>query len=98
MDVTFADDDLDQLEIDLSFDMSLPQGIVKAYRKRLQIIRSARDERDFYALRSLHFEKLKGPRQHQRSMRLNDQFRLILEFEGNGDNKQVRIAGIEDYH
>jgi proteic killer suppression protein len=45
----------------------------------MQYIRAASDERDFYALKSLHYEKLHGKRSHQRSMRLNDQFRLILQ-------------------
>lgn len=98
MDVTFADDDLDRLETDPTFNMGLAEGVVKAYRKRMQAIRAAPDERDFYELRSLRYEKLKGQRQHQRSMRLNAQFRLILEIDGNGQAKVVTIVGIEDYH
>jgi plasmid maintenance system killer protein len=31
-------------------------------------------------------------------MRLNDQWRLILEFEGEGTTKVVVVCGIEDYH
>jgi plasmid maintenance system killer protein len=31
-------------------------------------------------------------------MPLNDQFRLILEYEGTGSDKIVVIVGIEDYH
>lgn len=97
MEVTF-DDDLDRLEADPSYSMGLPEGIVKAYRKRLQVIRAAPDERDFRSLKSLHFEKLRGQRQHQYSMRLNAQLRLILAFDGTGRDKRVRIVGIEDYH
>ena len=98
MEVEFASADLDRLETDPSFGMGLPAALVKAYRKRLQGIRSAPDERDFYAMKSWHFEKLKGARQHQHSMRLNDQFRLVLEFRGTGRDKRVCIVGIEDYH
>lgn len=98
MDITFADDDLDRLETDPSFDMGLAEGVVRAYRKRLQIIRSAADERDFYALKSLHFEKLKGKRQHQHSIRLNGQFRLVLELDRGKGSKRVTIVGVEDYH
>ena len=61
-------------------------------------IRSADDERDLYQLKSLHYEKLKGDRSHQRSMRLNDQFRLIVELEQNGPEKVVVVVAIEDYH
>jgi proteic killer suppression protein len=98
MEVAFADDDLDRLETDPTFDMGLAEGVVKAFRKRMQMIRSARDERDFYAMKSLHFEKLKGKRQHEHSMRLNEQYRLLLSIEPSGEGKRIRILGIEDYH
>ena len=98
MEVVFNDHDLDKLETDSSFTKGYSEGIVKAYRKRLQGIRSAVDERDLHALKSWHFEKLKGQRQHQHSIKLNDQFRLVLEIEDSGRQKRIRIMGIEDYH
>lgn len=98
MEVDFADDDLDRLETDAGYGMGLPAGVAKAYRKRLQFIRAPGDERDFYAMKSMHFEKLKGNREGQRSMRLNDQYRLVLELVGAGPAKRVRIVAVEDYH
>ena len=64
----------------------------------MQVIRAAPDERTFYALKSLRFEKLKGPRAHQRSMRLNDQWRLILEIQPSTPGNIVVLIKIEDYH
>lgn len=99
MEVTFDDEDLDRLETDPKFTGGRPLFIIKAYRKRMQIIRAAPDERDFYKLRSLRFEKLEGKRKHQHSMRLNDQYRLILELiKGNPQGTIIKIVGIEDYH
>ena len=98
MDVTFADDDLQRLEVDPNFTAGCSQAIVKAYRKRMQVMRAAPDERVFYQLKSLHFEKLEGKRAHQHSMRLNDQYRLIVELESGTSEKSVRIIAIEDYH
>jgi proteic killer suppression protein len=98
MEVEFATDDLARLETDPKFEMGLPPAVVTAYRKRVQGIRAALDERDFYALRSLHFEKLKGQREHQHSMRLNAQFRLVVEIMATGPKKRVRIIAVEDYH
>ena len=63
----------------------------------MQQIRAAADERDLRALKSLRFEKLKGNRAHQHSLRLNDQWRLVLELTGTGPHKVVVIS-IEDYH
>ena len=98
MEVIFKDDSLDKLETDSGFDGGYQPGIVKAFRKRMQQIRAALDERDFYSQKSLRFEKLKGDRKHQYSIRLNDQWRLILEFKGKNPHKIVIIVCIEDYH
>src|SRR5262245_27446780 len=98
MDVEFADDDLDRLEVDGEFTAGHEAGVVKAFRKLMQVIRAAQDERDFYKLKSLHFEKLKGKRSHQRSMRLTGRWRLIVELRGEALSKIVRIMSIEDYH
>jgi proteic killer suppression protein len=96
--VRFKDESLEKLEQDPKYTAGYDAAIVKAFRKRMQLVRAAIDERDFFALRSLNFEKLKGKRQHQFSMRLNDQWRLILELEGEGASKKLLIVGIEDYH
>jgi proteic killer suppression protein len=66
--------------------------------KRIQVISAAPDERDFYALKSLHFEKLQGKREGEHSMRLNDQWRLVLKFKAREQGKTVVVISIEDYH
>lgn len=96
--VRFKDESLEKLEKDAKYDAGLSRAIVKAFRKRMQQIRAATDERDFYAMTSLRFEKLKGNRDDQHSMRLNDQWRLIIEMEGQGTSKRLTVIGIEDYH
>ena len=98
MEVEFADESLDRLETDRQFTAGFDKATVKGFRKVMQIIRAAPDERDFYALKSLHFEKLKGAREHERSMRVTDKWRLIMELVGEAPNKVVKIKGIEDYH
>ncbi|MBZ5698782.1 MAG: type II toxin-antitoxin system RelE/ParE family toxin [Acidobacteriia bacterium] len=96
--IRFKDESLEKLERDARLDTAYQAGIGKTFRKRMQVIRAAADERDFYALKSLHFEKLKGKREHQRSMMLNDQWRLIVEIVEGNPNKIFWIVGIEDYH
>lgn len=94
----FRDESLEKLqEKDAEGDKAYPPGIGKAFRKRLNWIRIARDERDL-STPGNRFERLKGQRSHQFSMRLNDQWRLILEMEGEHPKKIVWIIGIEDYH
>jgi proteic killer suppression protein len=98
MEVQFRNAKLDRLETDPKYDGGFSQAIVTAYRKRMQTIRAAPDERVFYQLKSLHFEKLLGNRSHQHSMRLNDQWRLIIGFVRDAPQKTVVIVSIEDYH
>ena len=98
MHVRHSDRQLERLEYEKEHHCGYSEGLVKAFRKRMQIIRQAKDERDLRRMRSHRFEKLKGKRSHQYSIRLNDQMRLILEFEGDGQDKTVIIVGIEDYH
>jgi len=98
MEVRFSDERYGRLEVDPHFTGGWAPAVVKAYRNRLNFIRQAQDERDLYAWKSLRMEKLQGSRQHQHSMRLNDQWRLVIEFEGNSPNKTIVIVSIEDYH
>lgn len=71
--------------------------VIKSYRKKVQLITAAVDERDLYEMRGLRMEKLKGDRQGQTSMRLNDQFRLILTFKTEGGRVAVLLE-VVDYH
>ncbi|HYL73264.1 MAG TPA: type II toxin-antitoxin system RelE/ParE family toxin [Bryobacteraceae bacterium] len=98
MDVLFRDEAYRSMESDPKFTGGHAAAIAKAYRNRMNFIRQAPDERDLYAWKSLRFEKLQGNRAHQHSLRLNDQWRLIIEFDGTSPNKRIVIVGIEDYH
>lgn len=95
--VRFASRDLDRMETDKRYTGRHSQGIVKAYRQAMAVIRAADTEKVFYGLPSFHFERLKR-RPGQYSMRLNLQWRLILELEGESPNKTAVIVAIEDYH
>lgn len=98
MEVEFADDSYEQLYTDVTSGSGYAPEIVTAYRKRIQFLKSANDEKDLWAWRSLRFKKLKGNRGHQHSIRLNDQYRLIIEITDKLSGKIVNIIGIEDYH
>lgn len=98
MEARFADDNLARLETERDFHAGFPPEAVRGFRKVMQVIRAAVDERDLYAMRSLRFEKLKGDRSHQRSLRLNDQWRLIVQIIPDTPKNIVAVLGIEDYH
>ena len=69
-----------------------------AFFEVMTLIDSAPDERTLYDLKSLHFEKLKGKRKHERSLRLNKQWRLIVEVLKDSEGNYLLIKDIEDYH
>jgi toxin HigB-1 len=98
MDVEFADSKLDRLEEDAQLQAGHADPVVRGFRKVMQAIRAAADERDLYELKSLHFEKLKGDRSHQRSLRINRQWRLIVEIKERNNEHYIQVIGIEDYH
>lgn len=98
MRVEFADDDLERLLYDAHFKPRWPHEVVKMYRRRMQYILQAPDERAFRVMKSFHYEELKGKRKGQHSIRLNAQFRIVFRFEGNKEDKKLVILSIEDYH
>lgn len=75
-----------------------PESIIDAFFELMSVIDAARDERDFYALKSLHYEKLKGKRKNQRSLRLNVQYRLVIQVNEDQQGKYLEVLDIEDYH
>ncbi len=98
METEFKSEELDKLETDKDFTGGYAREIVKAFRKRMQAIRAAVDERDLYAVKGNHFEKLKGDRAHQHSLRLNDKMRLIVEIATASPKNKIIVIDIENYH
>ncbi|MEA5502893.1 type II toxin-antitoxin system RelE/ParE family toxin [Halotia wernerae UHCC 0503] len=72
-------------------------GVVDDFFEVMAIIYAAVDERDLYAQKGLRFEKLKGKR-GQCSLRLNEQWRLIVTVDEDDQGNYLTIIDIEDYH
>src|SRR4051794_33722319 len=96
--VRITDKTLDRIDDEPEYNGKLSKGLAKSFRDLMQVIRDADHENDLRAFKSRRFEKLKGDRKHEYSMRLNDQFRLIFRIEKAGEHNQLVITGIEDYH
>jgi proteic killer suppression protein len=75
-----------------------PNEVVDAFFDVMAIISAAKDERDLYALKGLHFEKLTGDRKGVHSIRLNKQWRLTLVITSDEEGNYLVILDIEDYH
>jgi proteic killer suppression protein len=100
MDVEFDDDRLRRLCEEPGYRLpSLAPEIARAFRNKVQVVRAAFDERDLHALKSLHFEKLRGKRAGQHSLRLNERWRLIVRMtESEPGHDVVHIVEVTDYH
>ncbi len=98
MEVQYRDDDLALAETDMAARSSLPAAVINSLRRKLEVIRAAPDERTLRNWKSLHFEKLKGYREGQHSIRLNDQWRLIFSLDTGSNPVRMMILGVEDYH
>lgn len=99
MRVEIEDDDLHRLYTDNGFQLPwMGSDLVGHFRRKMAIIVAAQDERDLYALRSLRLAKLVGDRAGQHSIRLNDQWRLLLRFRTDPDGRVAVVIEVVDYH
>jgi proteic killer suppression protein len=98
MDILFADATLALIETEDAGKTRLPVPVIKSARRKLTVLRAAPDDRSLRNWKSLHYEKLKGGRDGQRSIRLNDQYRMVLTIDESTNPPTATIMGIEDYH
>jgi toxin HigB-1 len=75
-----------------------PAEVCRAFFRVMGHIDQALDERDLYALKGLRYEKLRGNRQGQHSLRLNDRWRLIVQPTRDESGALLLIVEIVDYH
>ncbi len=95
---SFRNRDIELLYTERKNAHKYPNEVINGFFRVMAIIRNASDERDLRAFRSLNYEALKGNRSHQNSMRLNQQWRLIVERHLDQDGRILWIIDIEDYH
>ena len=99
MEIEIENDDLVELLItENRAKPKWPISVVSSFKKKLVFLQEAPDEKTIRNWKSLHFEKLKGDRDGQFSIRLNDQFRLIFKFNDLFNPPKLTILNIEDYH
>lgn len=94
----FEDSQLALIETTQAAETRLPVAVIQSARRKLNEIRAAPDERTLRNWKSLHYEKLKGSRDDQRSIRLNIQWRLVFRLDDKCSSNKVTVISIEDYH
>ncbi len=98
MEIEFQDKRLALIETDRAAETKLPISVINSCRRKLEVIRAAPDERTLRNWKSLHYENLKGKRSEEKSIRLNDQWRLVFKINTDCKPPKMTILTIEDYH
>ena len=98
MKIVFRDDRLALVRTDRAAKTKLPFPVIKSAREKLIILEAAPNEQVLRNWRSLRYEKLKGDRQNQRSIRINNQWRMVFELDDHTEPPTINVLAIEDYH
>ncbi len=94
MDIEFADKKLELIETDDAHKTKLPVAVIESMRNKLGFLRGVPDERSIRNWRSLHYEKLEG---EERSIRLNDQYRLVFTIDTTCSQNKIQVLRIWDH-
>ena len=91
MDIEFRDKTLALVETDRAPETRLSVALITSLRNKLPFMRNAPDERSIRNWKSLHYEKMEGD---EKSIKLNDQFRLIFTIDTKSQPNRIRVLRI----
>ena len=99
MRIGFDDADLRRLYKEADYQCSwLGPDVIRAYRKKVAFLAAAKSELDLYRYRALHFEKLKGKRKDQHSIRIDRRWRLILRLESDTEGRLLVVVEMLNHY
>ena len=99
MRIRFEDDDLRRLHHERDFVLPrLGPEVTRAFRKKVAYLEEAESEADLRNYKALHFEKLRGGRLGQHSIRLNRRWRLILRVETDTEGRLLIIVEVVNHY
>jgi proteic killer suppression protein len=92
--VSFSDKKTENLFKNRTKPKGLPENIIQRALEKLIILNATNNINDFIVIPGNNYEKLKGERRNESSIRINDQWRIVFEWK-DGNSYNVKI---EDYH
>ncbi len=98
MRVQFASKKLERLYLEGTGAERIPEGVYVSFVDLIRLIIAIPNERVLYNIPGLRPEKLRGKRQFEKSLRVNQQFRLIYRIEKDADGNFFFVLDLEDYH
>jgi proteic killer suppression protein len=97
MKIEFASDDLARICTTEAYKLRLPIAVIKSAQKKILVLEQAPDERTIRNLKALNYKKLNGEKDGYRSIRVNDQYRIVFELLDERP-PVIRIVEIDDTH
>lgn len=95
----YDDDDLRFLATKRDFHLKqFGQDVEKGYRKAIGLLRSASSQMEIRQFKGLRLEKVDYDFPGCHSVRINGQWRLIIEFVKQDDDQVIVVIKITDYH
>lgn len=91
MEIVYRDNKLALVETDDAPQTKLPISVIESMRNKLRFLRNAPDERSIRNWKSLHYEKMEGD---EKSIRLNDQFRLIFTIDTTVNPNKITVLRV----
>jgi proteic killer suppression protein len=91
MEIDFWDKTLALVETDRAPETRLPIAVIASLRNKLRFLRNSPDERSIRNWKSLHYEKMEGD---ERSIRLNDQFRLMFTIDTESNPNKITVSRV----
>lgn len=98
MRLVFRDQRLAAIRTEQGHTLGFGPDLIAACQKKLLFLESVPDELTLRGWKSLHYEKLAGDREGQRSIRINKQWRLIFLLDETTKPPTIEILEIDDYH
>ncbi len=98
MKIEFADERLRLICTTEAHKLGLPIAVIRSAQRKLLELEQAPDERTLRNWKSLNYKKLSGEREGQRSIRVNDQYRIVFLIVNDERPPLIRILEIDDTH
>ena len=94
MEITYSDKSLALVETERAFETRLPAAVIDSLRNKLRFIKNAPDERSLRNWKSLNYEKHENG---ERSIRLNDQYRLMFTIDTQAQPNRITVLRVWDH-
>jgi proteic killer suppression protein len=94
--VKFKEISLERLDWDRGYTAGFPLLVVSAFRGRIQVIRAAPQKQAILQFTSLQIKRC-GNGASQHSMRVTDEWQLIVAFEDGDDGRVAIVEALMEY-